>query len=292
MTEIENLLRSGLRGASSPHPLKPWPEIERLAGLRRRRRRIHRAAILAAATLVAIAALLVGGIENGGTGPSPFQRASAAVVAWPPNEILHVRIRMVSNFDQPDAVQDTWQLTSAPYTQHTIASFPAGGQPSDTSDWASDATGFAQGYDWRTNEVVQTSDAPLEWRPTGLDQSTRDEMQALIAREDATSLGTSIRDGHTVVGFEIDGDSRIYLDATTYLPVLTQSFGMGVGSQKLGYDQYYTWDILADTPANRALLDLSNQHADATTATVTGPAWVAIESTLGGQLKQPIIPGA
>jgi hypothetical protein len=291
MSDLEDLLRRGVRDATPAVPLAPWGEIERRARRWHRSRWALRGAALGVLALVLAGALLFGGGTNG-SGPSPIARAAAAVVDWPSNQILHVRMRMTSNFAQPDELEESWQLTSPPYTRRVVTAFPAGGTGAQAVESAMASDGTGQAFDWRRNEVVQTTGVGDDWRPTGVEQTTRDEMQALMANGNWKSIGESDIDGHHVVGFEAFGTARLYLDATTFLPVMDQSFGYGVGDERRGYDRHYTWELLPVTPANRALLDVAAQHPNAPVVTLPGPAWRALEIELGGLWKPPITPGA
>lgn len=96
----------------------------------------------------------------------------------------------------------------------------------------------------------------------------------------------------TILGFEAFGDTRIYLDAETHLPVMDQSFGIGVGDQRRGYDRHYAWELLPATPQNLNLLDVSAQHSDAATVPLTGSAFTSIDGQLGGLIRPPITPAA
>jgi hypothetical protein len=293
VSQVDELLREAVRDTDIPPLTARWSEIERAAAGLRRRRRIRRGLALGGASLALAALLLLAGGLTGGSGPSPLERASAAVTAWPPNQILHTRIRLVSHFDQPVYLEDVWQLTSPPYTERIVNSFDDG-VPADTVDSVWDANGNGQVYDSGSNRLLETTDVRTAWRPTDVVEGgqTRDEMQGWVANSHATSLGESDVDGHHVLGFEAFGDSRIFVDATTYLPVLSQSFGIGVGDQRNGYDQHYTWDLLPATPANLPLLDLTAQHPDASTATLAGPAWADALLTLNRASRTLITPGA
>ena len=288
----ESVLRSAV--AAPPPELVDWAEIERRASRTRRSRR--RIALLAAVGALAVAALLlVGGVGRDGR-PSELERARAALSApWPAGEILHQQQRMVSHFDQPAAVVDSWQLTSAPYTKRTVSLFEDG-KASDRLEMMSAADGHGQLYDWRSNTVAETDGVGPDWQPTGVDQSTRSEMLAWLDREHPESLGPSVVDGHPVVGFELTGPQgrgtdRVFLDAATYLPVMTQSFGWGTGELAKGYDEHYRWELLPDTEANRALLDVAALHTDATVEPSDAAAWRARATELGRLFRTTIVPG-
>lgn len=291
MTDVEELLRTSLKAAPPVGPLAPWREIESRARRTRRTRWKRRCIVLGATTVALTGALLLAGSFDR-SGPSPLARAGAAVVNWPPNQILHARILTTYNFPQPDSLEESWQQTSPPYATRYLSAFPADATGRQRSEFSADANGTGQAFDWRSDQVIQTTNLPAEWRPTGVAQTTHDQMQALISNGHWKSLGTSEIDGHQVLGFEAFGDSRIYLDAQTYLPVMEQSFDIGVGDQRRGYDRHYTFDLLPATPANRNLLDVSQQHPDAPTVPLTGPAWSAIEGQLGALINPPITPGA
>jgi hypothetical protein len=94
-----------------------------------------------------------------------------------------------------------------------------------------------------------------------------------------------------VLGFS-DGTGRIYLDATTYLPVLETTFGMGTGPERRGYEIHYTWTLLPLTRANRALLDLAKVHRGATVIRLGGSAWDARATGVGRRWRPPVTPGA
>ena len=292
MTDLDELLRSSLKGRPPSGPLATWEEIERLATRRQRRRR--RIGVVAG-TLVTAGALLVGSATFGDTGPSgssTLARASVATTTWPPDRVLHVRIRMVSHFGQPDSLQDVWQLTSPPYTARIRQAFPADGGPATTSESATDSVGLGQAYDWRSNQVVETTDTPMEWRPEGVDQMVKTEMQAWVNNSHATSLGKSEIDGQQVIGFEAFGNERLYLDAQTFLPAVVQSFGKGVGAQKAGYDLRYTWSLLPDSPESLSLLDVAQQHPEAAVTHLSQAAWVKTQVELGQLQETPTTPGA
>ncbi len=290
MSDIEDLLRRAVRAAAPAVPLAPWGEVERRAKGRRRPRWVLRGLVLGTLALALVAALLFGGATDG-SGPSPLERASAAVGDWPPNQILHMRTLMVSHFDQPDQLTEIWQLTSPPYTQHVVNEFPAGGTGADRVESAIDANGLGQAYDWRTNEVIQTSDVHPDWRPTGVEQSTREEIRGWLENSHAISLGESVVDGHHVLGFEAFGHDRLYVDTDTYLPVLDQSFGLGTGDERRGYDHHYTWELLPATEQNRALLTVAASHPDASVVTLSGDAWRTAEFQLGSLMKPLTVPG-
>lgn len=291
MNDLEELLRGSVRSAAVPAPLLPWAEIERRAHRAPRSRWVVRGAALGVLALALVGVLLFGG-STSGSGPSPLARAAAAVADWPPDQILHVRVLMTSNFPQPDELEESWQLTSPPYTQRTVTEFPAGGSGAQVVESSLDANGFGQGFDWRSNEVLQTTGVGSDWRPTGVSQATRDEMEGLLHNGNWKDIGESDVDGHHVVGFEAFGDARVYLDSTTFLPVMDQSFGIGVGAERRGYDRHYTWELLPATAENRALLDVAKQHPGAAVTTLPGDAWRALEIELGGLWHPPVTPGA
>jgi hypothetical protein len=287
MSEIDDLIRRSAGPVAVP-PLAPWHEIERRAGLARRPRR---GLILGGLALALAAALLFGDVTRG-SGPSALQRAGAAVADWPAGEILHTQIHMVSNFPQADHFEETWQLTSPPYTRHTRSWFGGPAPSEEIVESVTDADGFGQGYDWRSNVIVQTDDVPGYWREEGVSQSTREDMQAWVSNSHAKSLGESEVDGHHVVGYEAWGSERIFVDSQTYLPVLTQSFGIGVGAQRRGYDQHYTWELLPASPQNRGLLDLTQVHPGASVSKLGSGAWRRAEMELGRLMPALIVPGA
>jgi hypothetical protein len=290
--EIEDILRRAVRATAVPAPLVPWHEIERCA---RRARRPHwrpRALMVSAAALALAAGFLIAG-STGGSGPSPLQRASAAVVAWPPNQILHLRILTTYNFPQADSLQESWQLTSPPYSMRSISAYPPGAAGAQRVEFATDATGSGEQFDSLSGDVAETTNLPAEWRQTGVAPVTRDQMQAWVDRSHATNLGESEVDGHEVVGFESAAwRERIFVDAQTYLPVLDQSFGCGVGAQRNGYDEHYSWELLPSTPANLALLDVAAQHPAAPAVALSESGWRALAGQLGGLVKPPITPCA
>jgi hypothetical protein len=289
VNDTEDLLRRSLASIAPPAPLAPWHEIERRARLGRRPRLIRRALAVGVLVAALTGALLIG--SSGGSGPSALQRASAAVADWPAGAILHTQIHMVSNFPQADHFEESWQLTSPPYTRHTRSWFGTATPSDPIVESVTDAVGFGQGYDWRSNVIDQTDDVPVYWREQGVSQSTREDMQSWVSNSHAKSLGESEVDGHRVVGFEAWGSERIFVDAQTYLPVLTQSFGMGVGPQRRGYDEHYTWDLLPASPQNRGLLDLTQVHPGASVSQLGSDAWRQAEMELGRLLPALIVPG-
>jgi hypothetical protein len=291
VNDIEELLRRSVSSGALPAPLAPWAEIERRARRKPRSRWVVRCAALGVLGLALLGALVFGGSTTG-SGPSPLSRAAAAVADWPPNQILHVRVLMTSNFPQPDELEESWQLTSPPYTRRTLTEFPAGGSGAQVVESATDANGLGQGFDWRRNEVIQTTGVGSDWRPAGVSQATREELEALLHNGKWKAIGESEIDGHHVVGFEAFGDARVYLDAATFLPVMDQSFGIGVGAERRGYDRHYTWQLLPATAENRALLDVAQQHPGAAVTTLPESAWRALEFELGGLWRPPVTPGA
>jgi hypothetical protein len=291
MIEIEDLLRAALHVPAPPLSVAHWSEIERDAAARRRRRRRRRVVgIGAAATAVAATLVLYGG-AIGGSGPSPLERASAAVSTWPAGMILHTQQRMVSHFDQPVYVEDTWQLTSPPYTKRIVNSF-ADGVRADTTESTLDGNGNGAFYDGSANQLVETTNLDASWRPTEVDTETHDAIQAWIANSHATSLGSSEVDGRQVIGFEAWGSERMYIDAQTYLPVMDQSYGMGVGPERNGYDTHYTFELLPDTGANHELVDLAAQHPGAAIATLPASAWDDALLAVDAASRTLVIPGA
>lgn len=291
MNDIENVIRRSVQSGAVVQPLAPWAEIERRAGSASRPLSLRRGLALGGVAVVLVGALLFGG--SSGSGPSPLERASAAVADWPPNQILHLRILTSYNFPQADSLQESWQLTSPPYTMRSVSAFPAGATGGQRSEFTTDSAGAGQQFDWRTGEVAETTNLPVEWRQSGLTPTMHDQMAAWIERSHARSLGTSEVDGHTVVGFEADDwGQRIYVDSQTYLPILAQSFGCGVGDQRRGYDEHYFWELLPATPDNRGLLDVSRQHPSATPVAMSQSAWRAVAGQLGGAVSPPVTPCA
>jgi hypothetical protein len=290
MNEIEDLLRDAVHATAKPLSVEHWSEIERDVAVRRRRRRRRGAGVAVAAVALAATLVLHGG-AIGGSGPSPLERASAAVSTWPAGMILHTQQRMVSHFDQPVFVEDTWQLTSPPYTKRIVNSF-ADGVPADTTESTLDGNGNGAFYDQSTHQVVETTGLDSSWRPTEVDSETHDTIEAYIASSHATSLGTSEVDGHQVIGFEAWGDERMFIDARTYLPVMDQSYGMGVGPERNGYDTHYSFELLPDTASNHDLVDLAAQHPGAAVSTLPAPAWGDALLAVNGVSRTLVIPGA
>jgi hypothetical protein len=293
MSEIDNLLRGAVRATAKPlHPLR-WDEIERDAAVRRRARRRRRGAGIGIAAAALAATLVLHGGAVGGSGPSPLERANAAVSAWPAGMILHTEQRTVSHFDQPVYLEDTWQLTSPPYTKRIVNSF-VDGVPADTTETTLDADGNGAFYDRATNQVVETTNLSASWRPTGVDadSDSRATIQGWITRAHPTSLAARDVDGHHVLGFEAWGTERIFIDAQTYLPVMDQSFGMGTGAESKGYDNHYSYELLPDTPANRQLVDIEPQHPDAALEQLAGPAWGDALLVVNGASRTLVLPGA
>jgi hypothetical protein len=143
MNDLDELIRSSLREDRRPLPeLAPWREIEQSARSVGRIR-ARRGFVIGAATIAVASGLLFSGSLDR-AGPSPLEHASAAVVDWPPNQILHMRIVMTSNFNQPDFVEESWQLTSPPYTLRTRDAFPANGTGAQVVESAEDANGLGQ----------------------------------------------------------------------------------------------------------------------------------------------------
>jgi hypothetical protein len=291
MSEIEDLLRDAVRVVAVPLSVEHWSEIERDAAARHRARRRRRVACIGGAAIAVAVSLVLYGGAIGGSGPSPLERASAAVSTWPAGMILHTQQRMVSHFDQPVYVEDTWQLTSPPYTKRIVNSF-ADGVPTDTTESTLDGNGNGAFYDQSTNQVVETTNLAASWRPTGVDSETHDTIEAYIARSHATSLGPSEVDGHQVIGFEAWGDERMFIDVKTYLPVMDQSYGMGVGPERNGYDTHYTFELLPDTAANHELVDLAAQHPGTTVSTLPAAAWGDALVAVNGASRTLVVPGA
>jgi hypothetical protein len=287
VNEIEDLLRDALRATPEPLHVARWSEIEQAAAVRRRARRRRRGAGIGIAAIALATTLVLYGGTIGGSGPSPLERASAAVSGM----VLHTRQRMVSHFDQPVYIEDTWQLTSPPYTTRIVNSF-ADGVAADTTETTLDGAGNGAFYDQATNRVVETTGLDASWRPTEVDSETHAAIQGWIANSHATSLGSSEVDGHQVVGFEAWGSERMFIDATTYLPVLDQSYGMGTGAERNGYDTHYTFELLPDTAANHQLVDLAAQHPGAAVETLPGPAWGDALLAVNGASRTLVVPGA
>jgi hypothetical protein len=290
MSSIDSVIRRALEELPAPAPLVPWPEIERRALRARRPRWLGRGLALgAAALLVAGALLLSGSLDRAGT--SPLARASAAVSSWPPDRILHLRILMVSHFNQPDELEESWQRTSAPFTVRRRTAFPANGSGRQVVESVASANGLGQLYDWRSRRVVRTTHAPAPWRPLGIEQQTRDELKAMLVANRWKPLGASTIDGHRVLGFSVS-DARLYIDSTTYLPVLLRSSGIGVGAERRGYDLRYSWELLPATRDNLHLLDLTFEHPHAAVVSRGGRAWNTLADRLGRAWRPPITPGA
>jgi hypothetical protein len=188
-------------------------------------------------------------------------------------------------------IEDTWQLTSPPYTTRIVNSF-ADGEPADTTESTLDGNGNGAFYDQSTNQVVETTNLDAAWRPTAVDSETHDAIQGWITRSHATSLGAGEVDGRQVIGFEAWGSERMYIDAQTYLPVMDQSYGMGVGAERNGYDTHYTFELLPDTPANHALVDIAAQHPGAAVEALPAPAWATALLAVNGASRTLVIPGA
>jgi hypothetical protein len=275
---VEQLLRRAVR--SAPPPAVPsWEQVETAAAHRRRPRRRVRVA-LAAAVLALAALLAVGGLGRNGR-PSTIARAKAGLLhPWPAEHILHVTTRTVFHFDQPDVVDESWQLTSAPFTRRGVTTIEDG-DPADRLEMTVSGDGRGQLYDWRTGQVVASSAIPVDYRPTSIGETSRDQMGRWLTQTGARELGPSEVDGHHVLGFEAFGHDRFYLDADTFLPVLWQVYGMGTGDQSKGYDVHYQWQLLDDTKDSRQLLDVAAQHPGAGSVDASGDAWRQRAMALG-----------
>ena len=74
--------------------------------------------------------------------------------------------------------------------------------------------------------------------------------------------------------------------------MLDQSFGMGSGPERKGYDIHYTFDLLPDTGANRQLVDVAAQHPDAAVESLAGGAWGDALLAVNGASRTLVVPGA
>jgi hypothetical protein len=279
---VEQLLRRAVRGTRPP-ALPAWEHVASRTAVPRRRRRGVLA--LAAAGLAAALLLTVGGIDRSGR-PSTVERARAALAQpWPADRILHVRTTTVFHYDQPDVVLDEWQLTSAPFSRRVVTEVAG-----ERQELATSGDGRGQAFDVRSGQVAETAALPASWRPAAVDETSREQMEGYLAQVGARALGSSRVDGHDVLGFEAFGHDRFYLDAETFLPVLWQSYGLGTGAQRRGYDVHYTWQLLDDTEANRALLDVAAQHPGAPTGAVAASGWQELVNALTPS-RMPELPG-
>jgi hypothetical protein len=233
--------------------------IRRDRSRRTRRVAFRLAAVGAVALAIGLGALSV--LPGDGPGRSTVARAATAL-SPPGGKILHTVILTTENWPDGEVIasrSETWQQTSRPYDHRTVI----GGQRQRELAMRD---GSPESYDATTNTiytVVPGTKLPPLRRPVGspedrLLDDLRSFLRSGLAREDGR---VTVR-GRAAIRIVSVGSSlkRILVDAETYLPI--ESFSVSDHGVRVT-SRYETYEELAATEANLALLSMRRQHPDA-----------------------------
>jgi hypothetical protein len=233
--------------------------IRRHRSRRTRRVAFRLAAVGAVALAIGLGALSV--LPGDGAGRSTVARAATAL-SPPGGKILHTVILTTENWPDGEVIasrSETWQQTSGPYDHRTVM----GGQRQRELAMRD---GSPESYDATTNTiytVVPGTKLPPLRRPVGspedrLLDDLRSFLRSGLAREDGR---VTVR-GRAAIRIVSVGSSlkRILVDAETYLPI--ESFSVSDDGVRVT-SRYETYEELAATEANLALLSMRRQHPDA-----------------------------
>ena len=294
MSDIEDLLRRAVRDATPAVPLAPWGEtgapraawhrrprwVAPRARARHPRARARRQRSCSAGRRTARAR-------------RRLRALAAAVVDWPSNQILHVRMLMMSNFAQPDELEESWQLTSPPYTRRVVNGSPRRHRRAAVESAIGLERNSVRPSTGARTRSCRRAACGADWRPTGVEQPTRDEIAAGSATAMRRASARATWTGTTWSASRPSAhDAPVRRRRDVSCRCIDQSFGYGVGHERRGYDRHYTWELLPVTPANRALLDVAAQHPDAPLVTLPGPSVACARDRARRPLKPPVTPGA
>jgi hypothetical protein len=236
---------------------------------RRRRARWPRLAVAAVLALAAALALVLvrGGGDDDRAEAIVLERA-ARWIERPATGVLHLRWEIRQ--DGMDGVidQETWQDLARPSSSRRRVG-PFQGRP--THEVILDATSVAV-YDPATARLTRW---PLEEPLVGIEDPLHGVRTAL-ARGQAELDGTGVIDGIDCDRVRMYGTeerdpeqsySILYIDRKTGRPVaIEDSSGHGIAYR------YRIYEVLPDTPANRALTG-AQAHPDATVVELAEPDW-------------------
>jgi hypothetical protein len=229
----------------------------------RRSRRRRGLALRATAAAAAAAAIALGVLSalpgnDGLPGPEPSAAARAAAVLSPSDgAILHTVV--LTTLKHLDGSVDrgrteTWQQTSPPYDK----------REKSERELAS-ADGAVQYYNPRTNTIHTTAPnvAPERApRPGTGGGDLREDMLGLLRSSDAREEGRITVEGRPAIRIvSTEWKETLVIDAVTAEPIeyrITSDEGVRVTNR------FQTYELLADTDANRRLVSLRAQHPDAT----------------------------
>jgi hypothetical protein len=191
--------------------------------------------------------------------------ARAATALSPPGgKILHTVILTTEKWPDGEVIasrSETWQQTSRPYDHRTVI----GGQRQRELAMRN---GSPESYDAGTNTiyiVVPGTKLPPLRRPVGafedrLIDDLRSFLRSGLAREDGR---VTVRGRAAIRIVSVGSGSslkRILVDAETYLPI--ESFSVSDDGIRVA-SRYETYEELAASEANLALLSMRRQHPDA-----------------------------
>lgn len=238
-----------------------WDAIVAAADVRRRARRPAETRVLrvaaATSTVAAIALVLVSTLPgNGPPAASAVERAEAALAA-PRGAILHTVARTVTHgpAGRETGTTETWQLMSAPFDSREVSR----GREIGTIN------GRPVAYIAETDTILTLApgvEAPAPDRPTGDESSRlRNVMLRLLRSGEAREAGRVTIDGREGIRIvSSENPLRMVVDARTYRPLEWEIVSDdGIRSTT----RFETYEWLPATRANRALLDIREQHPDA-----------------------------
>lgn len=215
----------------------------------------------AGAVAAAVVVTLVGTSATGGPGNAEaaiIHHAQQALTA-PGGVILHERATVTINGAQTN--YELWALSDPPHSYRVIKAQGEG---------AYNGTSF-ESYDPQRNLITK--------RPASQGSTYNDpaaEVGQMLASGDAHVLARTQIDGEPVIEISTSGSTdrlltgTVYVNATTYQPVLIETDAFSAGPERIRFTSY---EYLPATPANLSLLDLGAQHPNApieTAPTQTG----------------------
>jgi hypothetical protein len=228
--------------------------IRRHRSRRTRRVAFRLAAVGAVALAIGLGALSV--LPGDGPGRSTVARAATAL-SPPSGKILHTVILTTENWPDGEVIasrSETWQQTSRPYDHRTVI----GGQRQRELAMRD---GSPESYDATT--IVPGTKLPPLRRPVGSPEDRLlDDLRSFLRSGLAREEGKVTVRGRAAIRIVSVGSSlkRILVDAETYLPI--ESFSVSDDGVRVT-SRYETYEELAATEANLALLSMRRQHPDA-----------------------------
>jgi hypothetical protein len=243
------------------------------SGPRRNRRRLAwQGAMVAAAAVIVLTVLSIVNVF-GADGPSIVDKAMAALDPSG-NAIVHAKItgsESTGDGYASDWVEESWILTSAPYTRRDIRAFA----DSPIEETVQDGNGLLQTYVVATNTIYRPQATGGSGYKEGDPNPYTGMILPMLQSGEAVVEGSETIDGRECVviaatkerGTRSDGTAYgtwYVVDAETNYPVEWRMAPYGGGSVIVHFDVY---EQLPVDETSLALLDLAAQHPGAAVST-------------------------